>query len=240
MRGQRSMISTAAAVAVASLMTAVVMDLRYAVASSEWRATLSRLVVYCAGAVGVIFLGIGYARMAGAITSMAARLRSGSFLEGDRDSLPTLRGLVQALDERLAESNRAVRQFQTELKDLEIRSQLSERERRHTEAILYSLRDAVIVIDGSDRLLMANSPAAQLFGFDPENVRHRPLAEVIAGEQAEFLELLVQCRRNRTEATRRELEISQGDRTRTYETIVSCVQTDGKVSGVVAGLHDVT
>lgn len=234
------MISTAAAVAVASLMTAVVMDLRYAVASSEWRATLSRLVVYCAGAVGVIFLGIGYARMAGAITSMAARLRSGSFLEGDRDSLPTLRGLVQALDERLAESNRAVRQFQTELKDLEIRSQLSERERRHTEAILYSLRDAVIVIDGSDRLLMANSPAAQLFGFDPENVRHRPLAEVIAGEQAEFLELLVQCRRNRTEATRRELEISQGDRTRTYETIVSCVQTDGKVSGVVAVLHDVT
>jgi len=239
-RGQRSTISTATAVAVASLITAAVMELQDAGASSEGRAALLRLVVYCAGAVGVIFLGVGYARMAGAVTSMAARLRSKPSSGGDRDPPPAFRGLMQALDERVAEGAEATRRFQTELKDLEIRSQLSERERRHTEAILYSLRDAVIVIDGSDRLLMANTPAAQIFGFDPENVRHRPLAEAIGRTHAGFLELLVQCRRNRTEATKRELEFPQGDRSHTYETIVSCVQTDDKVSGVVAVLHDVT
>ena len=122
----------------------------------------------------------------------------------------------------------------------QIRSQLAERERQHTEAILYSLRDAVIVIDGSDRLLMANDPAARLFGFDPEDARYKPLAETIGRTHTGFVDLLRQSRRSRTEATKRELEFPQGDRPHTYETIISCVQTDGKVSGVVAVLHDVT
>jgi len=57
---------------------------------------------------------------------------------------------------------------------------------------------------------------------------------------AEFVELLRQSRRNRTEATKRELQFAQADRPHTYETIISCVQTDDKVSGVVAVLHDIT
>jgi len=230
----------AAAAAVASLMIAAVTELQGTGASSGWGPALVRLAVYCAGAVGVILLGIGYARTAGAVTSIAARLASSSSTGVDREPSPAYRGLIQALDERLADGEKATQRFRTELKDLEIRSQLCERERQHTEAILYSLRDAVIVIDGSDRLLMANGPAAQLFGFDPEGARHRPLAEAIGRTHAEFLDLLLQCRRNRTEATKREMEIAQGDRPRAYETIVSCVQTDGKVSGVVAVLHDVT
>ncbi|MEN6337707.1 MAG: ATP-binding protein [Phycisphaerales bacterium] len=240
MRGQRSTIWIAVSVAIASLTTAIVMQLQGGVASfGRWPALLC-LGIYCAGAVDVILLGIGYGRMVGAVTSMAARLRSESSGVSDREWPPAFRGLIQALNERLTDSNKAAQRSRTELKDLEIRSQLSERQRQHTEAILYSLRDAVIVIDGSDRLLMANGPAAQLFGFDPENAQHKPLAEAIGRTHAEFLELLLQCRRNRTEATKRELEFPQSDRPHVYETIVSCVQTDGKVSGVVAVLHDIT
>jgi PAS domain S-box-containing protein len=209
-------------------------------APSGWRPALLRLVIYCAGAVGVIFLGVGYGRLLGAITSMAARMTSEQSSGSDRRLPPALRAMAEAVDRRIAEGGKAAQRLRNELKDLEIRSQLSERERLHTEAILYSLRDAVIVVDGSDRLLMANGPAARLFGFDPESARHRPVAETIDRTYAEFIDLLRQSRRSRTEATKRELEFPQGDRPHTFETIVSCVQTDGKVSGVVAVLHDIT
>jgi len=226
--------------AIASLMTAAVMDLQGAGASFGWGPALVCLAIHCAGAVGVILLGVGYARTAGAVTSIAARLASPP--SGGREHAPPagFHDLIRILDERLRDDDKAAQRFRTEMRDLEIRSQLAERERQHAEAILYSLRDAVVVIDGADRLLMANGPAAQLFGFDPQSARHKPLAEAIGPTHAEFMELLVQCRRNRTEATRREMEIPLEDRPRSYETIVSCVQTEGKVSGVVAVLHDVT
>ena len=188
----------------------------------------------------MIFLGVGYGRMIGAVTSIAARLESGRSSLSGRRVPPVFRAIAEAMDGRLTDGDKAAQRLRNELKDLEIRSQLSERERQHTEAILYSLRDAVIVIDGSDRLLMANGPAAQLFGFDSEDARHGPISETLGQAHAEFVELLRQSRRSRTEATKRELEFPQGDRPHTYETIISCVQTDGKVSGVVAVLHDVT
>lgn len=240
MRGQRSTIWIATAVAMASLTTAALMGLHDTGALIGWRPALLRLVIHCAGAVGVIFLGVGYSRLLGAITSMAARLRSERPLPLGREVPPVLRNMAEAIDARLASGDKAAQRLRNEMKDIEIRSQLSERQRQHTEAILYSLRDAVIVVDGSDRLLMANGPAARLFGFDPDSAQHKPLAETIGRTHGEFVELLRQSRRCRTEATKRELEILQGDRPHIYETIISCVQTDDKVSGVVAVLHDVT
>jgi len=56
--------------------------------------------------------------------------------------------VAQTIEDRLAGHDREAQRLRNELKDLEIRSQLAERERQHTEAILYSLRDAVIVVDG--------------------------------------------------------------------------------------------
>jgi two-component system, OmpR family, phosphate regulon sensor histidine kinase PhoR len=266
-RGQRGIIRVATAVAVASLMTAALGALQDARGPGGWSPAALCFIAYCAGAVGVIFLGVGYGRLAGAVTSMAARFREeksetrNSKLEtGTNDQTPkskpasarpaaafqslgfraSLAELTQVVEDRLAESDRTIRRLREERKDLEIQSRLSERERRHTEAILYSLHDAVLVVDGSDRLLMANDPAARLFGFDAESARHKPLAETIGETHAQFVELLRQCRCTRTEATKQELQFSWGDRPHTYETIVSCVQTEGKVSGVVAVLHDVT
>jgi len=190
--------------------------------------------------VGVIFLGLGFGRLAGAVTSMAARLKCGSSPApvGSRPGI--LQPLIRAIEERLADRVQAAQKLQDELRDLQIRSQLAERQAKHTEAILYSLRDAVLVVDGSDRLLVANGPAARLFGFDSDRARHKPLGETIGQAHAEFVELLRQCRCSRTEATKRQLEFRQGEQPRTYDAIVSCVETDGKVSGVVAVLHDIT
>lgn len=214
-RGQRSIIWSAAAALAALLIAVLALWQGTAISLRPWMALLC-LAAYGAGAVGVIVLGLGGSRAAGVITSMAARL------------------------DRLAEKDRRGQQLQEELNDLRVRCRLSERQKRHVEAILYSLRDAVLVVDGSDRLLMANEPAASLFGFDAAQAQYRPLAEVLGPAHGEFVELLRQSRRHRTEATKRELQFARADRPRTFETIIACVQEDGKASGVVAVLHDVT
>ena len=241
-RGQRSVTWIAAAVAFASLVTAALAELQDAGTGAGpcSQAAMLRLMMYCIGAVGVIFLGLGYGRVTGAITSMANRLRSDQPVTWAGRTPRVLRALTDAVASRLGACDDTVRQLQAQLKDFQIQSQLSDREKRHAEAILYSLRDAVIVVDGSDRLLMANAPAARLFGFDAEPCRHRPLAEVIGRTHGPFTELVCQSRRHRTEATRRELQFPVGDRPHTFDTIISCVQDDARVCGVVAVLHDVT
>jgi len=198
------------------------------------------LAAYGVGAMGVIVLGVGYRRWAGAVTSIATRLSTDSPVPTDRDGPCAPGALTDTVDAHLARGAAAVQQLRARVRDLEVRSQLSERQKRHTEAILYSLRDAVLVVDGSDKLLMANEPAARLFGFDAVGSRHRPLAEVMRGTYAEFVELLRQSQRQRTEATKREIVFTREDRPHTFEVIVSCVQEDGKAIGVVAVLHDVT
>ncbi len=238
-RRQRSLVWMATAAALLALLMAVLaLWQETSTGMGRWAGLAPlRLAVYGLGAVGVVVLGVGCGRLTGVITSIAARLPAAPSAVVGADGP---RVLVEAVDAHLAHCDRTVRQLQAALGDLQVHSRLSEREKRQTEAILYSLRDAVLVVDGADRLLMANEPAAQLFGFDTHAARYRPVAEVIGVPHREFVELLRQSGHTRTEATRRELQFAQGDRPRTFETILSCVQDDGKVSGVVAVLHDVT
>jgi two-component system phosphate regulon sensor histidine kinase PhoR len=242
LRGQRSITWIAAGVAVAALATAVLAEFRGPGIGVGWcsRTAVLRLITYGWGAVGVVFLAGGCGRLAGVVTSIASRLAAGPPVTPAADTPSAARGLAEAVAARLDAAAQTIRRLECELKDLHLRAQLSEREKRQTEAILYSLRDAVIVVDGADRLLVANEPAVRLFGLDAGPTRHESLVEKIGGTHAEFVELLQQSRRNRTEATRRELQFVRGDRPHIYDTIVSCVQEDEKVSAVVAVLHDVT
>jgi two-component system phosphate regulon sensor histidine kinase PhoR len=242
LRSQRSITWIAAGVAVAALATAMLAEFQGSGIGVGWcsRSAVLHLVTYGVGAVGVIFLSGGYYRLAGAVTSMAARLQAGQTHTPEARGPRAAQTLARAVACRLEACDETIRRLESEGKDLHIRSQLAQREKRQTEAILYSLRDAVIVVDGSDRLLVANGPAARLFGFELEQARHRVLADTLGGTYAEFVELLQQSRRHRTEATRRELEFVQDGRPHTFDTIISCVQDDEKVSGVVAVLHDIT
>ena len=248
MKSRRSVIWMAAAVALASLLIAALAPGQETGVATGWRPWVGplRFAVYCAGAVGVIILGIGYGRCAAVVTSIAARLPAPR--PAGREALTpnpeakrlSHETLLETLEAHLAGTDETVRQLRADLQDLQVRSQLAERQTRQTEAILYSLHDAVLVVDGSDRLLMANEPAAKLLGFEAGPARLQPVAEVIGRTHAEFVELLRQSRRNRTEATKRELVLTPEDRPRIFETIVSCVQEDGKAVSVVAVLHDVT
>jgi len=199
-----------------------------------------RLALYAVGAVGVIMVGFVYFRLAGRVTSIARQLspkEPGASHEvkfGGTDELST------AIDACVAGREAIIQQYGAELDDLRLRTRLSERRKRHNETIINNLRDAVVVIDDQDRLVMANEPAARLLGFNATEARGCPIAEVCPDKHRDFIEFLHQSAQSGVEGTRREMEFALADQPHVFDTIVSCVYEDQKVSGVVAVLHDIT
>lgn len=242
MRRQRSSVWAAIAIVVGAMGIAALTELIHSGIGAGWRSLVValRVVTYCIGAVGVIFIGLAYFRLNRVVTSIARQFAPEPVADGDVSDGIDPAAVGRAIDAHLQGRDDRIGRLETELKELRIQSQLSRRRERHTEAIIYSLRDAVIVTDGSGRLLMANEPAAQLFAFDAERSRHEPLADVIAPERRDFVELLQRSRQSGVEATRRELVFPRSDGPHTFDTIVSCVLERGKVSGVVAVLHDIS
>lgn len=130
-------------------------------------------------------------------------------------------------------------ELEKHVEDLQIQARLSQRQKHNAEAIIYSIRDAVVVTDGFDKLLMANERAGKLFGFDMKDSQRKPIEEVI--EHGEFVQLVRQSRQSKAGHIKRELAISQGNDPKTFECIISCVHIDDdEVCGVVAVLHDIT
>ncbi len=209
---------------------------------AEWRSLLVALRVgmVCIGAVGAIFIGLAYVRLDRVITSIARQFPSDPSVDGNAADACEPVVLRKAIGLQLSGRDDRIKRLEAELKDLRLQSQLSQRREHHAEAIIYSLRDAVVVVDESGRLLMANEPAAQLFGFQAEQSRHRALGDVIGLEHRDFVELLQRSRQSGVEATRREMQFLRSDGPHTFDTIVSCVLERDKVSGVVAVLHDIS
>lgn len=239
MRRQRRLVWAAAGMVMASLCLAALTGLYDSGIGVGWRNGFVawRLAACCLGAVGVIVLGLAYHRLARTVASIARQLSCDLALPTD---LRAVERAAESIQDRLQEGRRVIGELEVELKDLRLRSQLSDRQKQHTEAIIYSLRDAVVVVDESDRLLMANTAAAQLLDFDPEVARYQPLGRSLGPQCKDFVQLIQRSRQSATEATRREMVFVKPDGPHTFDTIVSCVQEQDKVSGVVAVLHDIT
>lgn len=239
MRRQRRLVWAAAGMVMASLCLAALTGLYDSGIGVGWRNGFVawRLAACCLGAVGVIVLGLAYHRLARTVASIARQLSCDLALPTD---LRVVERAAETIQTRLQEGQKVIGELEVELKDLRLRSQLSDRQKQHTEAIIYSLRDAVVVVDESDRLLMANTAAAQLLDFDPEVARYQPLGRSLGAQYKDFVQLIQRSRQSATEATRREMVFVKPDGPHTFDTIVSCVQEQDKVSGVVAVLHDIT
>ena len=212
-------------------------------------------------AVGVVWLSWYWLRLGRAITSIANRLRNeppcfpAKAGTGGNDiklcSSAIVKELNEAIDEKLGQERNRRLALEKQIEDLQIQIQLLQRQKRNIEAIIYSIRDAVIVIDESDRLLMANEAAGVLFNFDFRSSQHKPVGELIGADKSEFVDFLHQSRQTGERHTRREIVFTKNDKTRTYDCIVSCVYDTStpvaagasgreQVCGVVAVLHDVT
>ena len=132
------------------------------------------VAAYCiASAVGVILLGWNWLGLAEVITSMAEIIsedKTDELCRGKRPlAVPTVskaRELRGSIAQHLDELPTRIGEYAKQVKDLQLQIQLSQKRTENTEAIIYSIRDAVIVVDEFDKLLMANEPAGRLFNFD--------------------------------------------------------------------------
>ncbi|MBN2182421.1 MAG: PAS domain-containing protein [Sedimentisphaerales bacterium] len=220
--------------------------LRYTSYAQQW--DFVAVVVYVAGAMGVIFLGWYWIRLAGAITSIARLLKSrgiNAVCRTGKINIPIrvrqIGVLREAIRECLDSCAAQIADYEKQIKDLQIQVQLSRRREKNTEAIIYSIRDAVIVIDEFDKLLKANEAAEKLFMFNFENSQHMPIRELISNNYSEFLDFLSHSRQSKGQASKREIEFVKDESIRTFDCIVSCIYDKNRqVCGAVMVLHDIT
>ncbi|MFC1633903.1 sensor histidine kinase [Planctomycetota bacterium] len=149
--------------------------------------------------------------------------------------------LCKMIDEHFDHCTGQVSGYEKQVKDMQLQLQLANNRGKNIEAIIYSIRDAVIVTDEYDRLLMANEAAGQLFDFNFKESQRKAFDELIGADRSEFSDFLSHSRKSKGQATRREIEFQDNGERKTYDCIVSCVYDQNQqVSGVVAVLHDIT
>jgi len=203
-------------------------------------------VCYFVTAAGVIWLGWYWLRLVREITSIVRQLREKQPIRIKPGGNAIINGLSKAINNRFGGNTSYIEELEKQIKDLQIRIQVSQKRERNTEAIIYGIRDAVIVIDEFDKLLMANEAAGRLFNFDFKSSQHKPISELIHSEKMDagengFVDFLRQSRQGKVQHTRREIDFSKEDETKTFDCIVSCVYDEAEqVCGVVVVLHDIT
>jgi len=199
------------------------------------------LVCLVIAAVGVIWLGWYWLRLAGGITSIAKQLKQDIPAPVKPGGNAIINELIAVINERFGSCGDHNLALEKKVRDLHIQSQVSQMQKRNTEAIIYSIRDAVIVVDESDRLLVANEAAGELFNFDFRNSQHRAIGELIDPAKSEFADFLRQSRQGRVRHAKREIDFSKESESKTFDCIVSCVRDEkDQICGVVAVLHDIT
>jgi len=213
---------------------------------SVWGWGFAASVCYVAAAMGVILLCLQWSRLVRAIMSIARQLKDKQLTRIKPSSSRIVNTLSQAINDRFGKEADYIAELEKRIKDLQIQIQFSEKRESNIEAIIYSIRDAVIVVDEFDNLLMANEAAGRLFGFDSRNSHHRPVCELIhskkpnAGED-QLVKFLRQSREGRVRHTRRQIDFPGDGELKTFDCIVSCVyERKEQVGGVVAVLHDIT
>ncbi|MHC5120245.1 MAG: histidine kinase dimerization/phospho-acceptor domain-containing protein [Planctomycetota bacterium] len=170
-----------------------------------------------------------------------------------------LKDIGTATERFMDETNEKVKTLQNENTDIGLQLQLTQRRKNSVEAILNSIRDAVIVTDDRDRIILANTAAEKLFGFEFDRLRIiiantaaeklfgfefdrlQPPAADAAVSSTELVTAITKCRTSKTAHVRHELTFEDGEDSVSCDTVLSCVEDDsGNVLQVVAVLHDVT
>ena len=209
-----------------------------------------RPACYFATAAGVIWLGQGWLRLVREITSIARLLKTNKSPHIKPGGNAIMNELTEAINERFGSNTSYIAELEEQIKDLQIQIQVSQKRERNTEAIIYSIRDAVIVVDEFDKLLMANEAAGKLFNFDFRSSQHKSISELIDPYANEFVDFLRQSRQAKVQHKRREIDFSNEGESKTFDCIISCVPACTEkpgpapaktvVCGVVAVLHDIT
>jgi two-component system phosphate regulon sensor histidine kinase PhoR len=157
------------------------------------------------------------------------------------DGNEELSRITKPLNEFLTFAKTHMEQLQSENRELQIQSRIAAAEKNHTEAIIFSISDAVIVTNRFDELLLANEAAERLLGFKLTGSLRKNIDRIIS--DGTLVRLIRETRSHGRSFTRRVVEhsIDQKGTPKTFSITLSCVVTPSEeVSGVVAVLHDIT
>jgi two-component system phosphate regulon sensor histidine kinase PhoR len=204
------------------------------------------VIVTSVAAMGAILLGWRWLRLIRGITSITQQLREKQSSRIKPNNNKIINELSGAINKHFGGNSSYIEELEKQIKDLQLKIQLLRRQKGNTDAIIYGIRDAVIVIDEFDKLLMANDAAGKLFNFDYKSSQHKPISELVGSKKTktgenEFVDFLCQSRQSKARHTRREIVFSNENESKTFDCIVSCVYgEEGQVCGVVAVLHDIT
>ncbi|HOQ04077.1 MAG TPA: ATP-binding protein [Anaerohalosphaeraceae bacterium] len=122
---------------------------------------------------------------------------------------------------------------------LRLQLQLLERQRTWEQAVLDSIRDAVLVVNEDNQILFANPAARELLNPDavPEHFSSLETIETAAA----LREKIHRCRSGRIRHVRHELALNVQGQQRIFEAVFSCLpESSPNSGGVVAVLHDIS
>ncbi|MCK4601863.1 MAG: PAS domain-containing protein, partial [Phycisphaerae bacterium] len=154
------------------------------------------------------------------------------------DGTDELAQITRPLNEFLTATRAQVEQLRGENRELQIQSRIASAEKHHTEAIIFSISDAVIVTNRFDELILANEAAEKLLGFKLAGSLRKNIDRIIS--DGTLVRLVRETRSHGRNFTRKVVEhtIDHKGLPKTFSVTLSCVATDNEeVSGVVAVLH---
>jgi len=157
------------------------------------------------------------------------------------DGTDELAQITCPLNEFLTSTKTQMEQLRSENRELQIQSRIASAEKHHTEAIIFSISDAVIVTNRFDELILANEAAEKLLSFQLSSALRKNIDRIIS--DGTLVRLVRETRSHGRNFTRKVVEhsIDQKGAPKTFSVTLSCVVTENEeVSGVVAVLHDVT
>jgi len=233
-----ALISLGASVAYYATMMAIQ---GYVVPRKELNYLVLGLVVALAALVLTVFWRAMH-RAGGALAAQLDRMREegqvGLVMVQGTDELARVADSVNQL---LASVKKQIEQLRVENRELQIQTRIAATEKHNTEAIIFSISDAVIVTNRFDELVLANEAAERLLGFTLAESLRKNIDRVIT--DGTLVRLVRETRSHGRNFTRKVVEhaIDRNNEPRTFSITLSCVVTPNEeVSGVVAVLHDVT
>ncbi|MDH7600442.1 MAG: ATP-binding protein [Sedimentisphaerales bacterium] len=143
---------------------------------------------------------------------------------------------------RLIEKGRSqAAQLMDLLEQAKLRVQLLEQKARQIEAILDSIKDAVVVVGRDSKVVLANKAALEMFEADAEACNTCSLDRWFGQDHGDMLGIVHQVCSGRNEPARVELRWPGADGDRFYDCVVCCVRDQkGQPCGAVVMLHDIT
>jgi len=172
-------------------------------------------------------------------------------IEGNLPPVPNNHPLLKPLrsiEKRFAKNFEILRDAEHSRAVLDIRCRRATMQHEQITKVLSNLNEAVLVVDDYDELIIANSSAGHLFGFDANSTEHRALTQLVKCER--LLDLLAESRSLKSASTRTdEIQISNDEgKSLWYSVTASSIEPDEEPEdsldqmgrGAVAVLRDIS